>query len=48
MSFWARIVDVIQKNQERRVARWQIENMSERQLNDLGLSKAQLRAMLEI
>lgn len=48
MSILARIVDMIQKNQERRIARWQIENMSERQLNDLGLSKAQLRVILEI
>lgn len=48
MTFIQRIVDVIQKNQERRIARWQIEHMSERQLNDLGLSKEQLRAILEV
>ena len=48
MSFFERIIDVIQKNQERRIARWQVENMSERQLNDLGLSRKQLRAILEI
>lgn len=48
MTFFHRIKDMIEKHQERRVARWQIEHMSERQLNDLGLSKKQLRAILEV
>lgn len=48
MTFFQRVKDVLEKHQERRVARWQIENMTERQLNDLGLSKKQLRAILEV
>ena len=48
MTFFQRVKDVFEKHQERRVARFQIEHLTERQLNDLGLSKKELRAILEV
>ena len=48
MTFFQRVKDVFEKHQARRVARFQIENLTERQLNDLGLSKKELRAILEV
>ena len=48
MTFFQRVKDVLEKHQARRVARFQIERLTERQLNDLGLSKKELRAILEI
>ena len=48
MTFFQRVKDVFEKHQARRVARFQIEHLTERQLNDLGLSKKELRAILEV
>ena len=48
MTFFQRVKDMVEKHQERRVARFQIEHLTERQLNDLGLSKKELRAILEV
>jgi uncharacterized protein YjiS (DUF1127 family) len=38
-----KIVDYIVRHQERRVALFQLENLSQKQLDDLGLSRHQLK-----
>ena len=38
-----RLIKAIQKNQERRVAFWQLNKMSDRELHDIGISRADIR-----
>jgi uncharacterized protein YjiS (DUF1127 family) len=37
-----RILQAIQKGQERRVALWQLHNMTDRELRDIGVSRAEI------
>jgi len=39
-----RFVKTIQKSQERKVALWQLQNMSDRQLRDIGVSRAEIQS----
>ena len=38
-----KLISFIQKNQEKRVAHWQLQNMSDNQLKDIGLTRAEIR-----
>ena len=42
MGILKTIVRKIQDTQERRVAYWQLKNMSDRELRDIGISRSQL------
>ena len=37
-----RFVRAIQKGQERKVALWQLQNMTDRELRDIGVSRAEI------
>lgn len=37
-----RFVKAIQKSQERKVALWQLQNMTDRELRDIGVSRAEI------
>ncbi len=37
-----RFVKAIQKSQERKVALWQLHNMTDRDLRDIGVSRAEI------
>ena len=37
-----RFVKAIQKSQERKVALWQLQNMTDRDLRDIGVSRAEI------
>ncbi len=39
-----RFVKAIQKGQERRAAYWQLKNMSDKQLRDIGVSRAEIES----
>jgi len=38
-----RFVKAIRKSQERKVALWQLQNMSDKQLRDIGVSRAEIK-----
>jgi uncharacterized protein YjiS (DUF1127 family) len=38
-----RFVKAIQKSQERKVALWQLQNMTDRELRDIGVSRAEIQ-----
>lgn len=38
-----RILKAIQEGQQRRVHYWQLQNMSDRELRDIGVSRAEIR-----
>jgi uncharacterized protein YjiS (DUF1127 family) len=37
-----RFVKFVQKSQERKVALWQLQNMTDRELRDIGVSRAEI------
>ena len=37
-----KIINFIQKSQERKVALWQLENMTDMQLKDIGVTRGQI------
>ena len=37
-----RLVKFVQKTQERKVALWQLQNMTDRELRDIGVSRAEI------
>jgi len=39
-----RFVNAIRKSQERKVALWQLQNMSDKQLRDIGVSRAEIKS----
>lgn len=39
-----RFVKAVLKAQERKVALWQLQNMSDRQLRDIGVSRAEIES----
>lgn len=39
-----RFVKAIQKSQERKVALWQLQNMTDRELRDIGVSRAEIKS----
>ena len=39
-----RFVKLVQKSQERKVALWQLQNMSDKQLRDIGVSRAEIKS----
>lgn len=39
-----RFVKAIRKSQERKVALWQLQNMSDKQLRDIGVSRAEIKS----
>ena len=39
-----RFVKAIQKSQERKVALWQLQNMTDRELRDIGVSRAEIQS----
>lgn len=41
------LIKRIQKHQMQRVAYWQLHNMSDKYLNDIGISRGDIRRVLE-
>jgi len=41
-----RFIKAIRKSQERKVALWQLQNMSDRQLRDIGVSRAEIQSKI--
>tara|TARA_B100001093_G_scaffold484446_1_gene517870 strand:- start:333 stop:473 length:141 start_codon:yes stop_codon:yes gene_type:complete len=37
-----RLVEWYQKGQERKVALWQLQNMTDQELNDIGISRGEI------
>ena len=47
LTFMKKICAAIQKTQEKRAAYWQLQHLSDRELKDLGLSRGQIREVVE-
>jgi uncharacterized protein YjiS (DUF1127 family) len=41
-----RILKAIQEGQQRRVHYWQLHNMSDRELRDIGISRAEIQSKI--
>ena len=37
-----RLIKFIQKSQERKVALWQLQNMTDKELSDIGISRGEI------
>jgi len=46
-NWFSRILTAMQEAQMRRVAHWQLHNMSDRELRDIGISRGQIREVLQ-
>ena len=44
---FTKLYKAIQRHQERRVAYWQLNNMSDKELNDMGISRGQIYEVLK-
>ena len=40
---WSKIYKAIVKSQERRAAYWQMQNLTDKELRDLGISRAEIK-----
>jgi len=46
-NWFSRILTAMQEAQMRRVAYWQLQNMSDKELHDIGISRGQIREVLQ-
>jgi uncharacterized protein YjiS (DUF1127 family) len=46
-NWFSRILTAMQEAQMRRVAHWQLHNMTDRELRDIGISRGQIREVLQ-
>jgi len=42
-----KFIKAIQESQQRRVAFWQLHNMTDRELHDIGIGRGQIREVLD-
>lgn len=47
LKFLKKVIAAIQKAQLKRAAYWQLQNLSDRELRDMGISRSQIRAVIE-
>ena len=46
MNWFNRVLKSIQRTQERRAAYWQLNNLSDRALKDMGMDRSEIRRVL--
>jgi uncharacterized protein YjiS (DUF1127 family) len=47
LNFLKRTVVAIQKAQEKRAAYWQLQNLTDTELRDIGIGRSQIREVIE-
>ena len=47
LQYLHKLVVKIQKAQERRAAFWQLHNLTDKELHDIGISRGQIREIVE-
>lgn len=47
LKFLKKVIAAIIKAQEKRAAYWQLQNLSERELRDIGIGRSQIREAIE-